>query len=400
MRMQRDASRFLAAGVLFLLACAAGHAAAAQNDSDKPQANELRFRVAHHHPDGACAGYLYVSQEKVGYKVVAPNEYQKHSFEIGRAEITVLQPWLVKGQTRNLVEIKTAHASYHFWLLPKNADLQAAPGSDLNHAALPAEKLIAAIRNPEVQLKRAAAKPTASDAGAASPAGDKPPAGSLEGIYVGFGIEHAHLQERAYYFTADGWVINNIPRVHMDNFDMAAYRKDPNNKLFVGRYRVDGNKINIVWSNNADRRDVIKYNPTGANPALDTYIPTCRCTGKTFSGRYHWPSPTDPRYVQFLPDGTFVDHGLTDQVVDPNPHGYAGLTDPPRDFRGTYSVKNQKLTFNFADGKHATLAFIAPQALEKASKFEWIGLGHGTGVKDAETVIVLMLYEEHYHVQP
>lgn len=97
----------------------------------------------------------------------------------------------------------------------------------------------------------------------------------------------------------------------------------------------------------------------------------------------------------------FFDHGLTDQIVAlPNPHGYAGITDPPRNFRGTYRIRNQRLTFHFADGKQATVAFIAPKALEKAPSFGWFGAGHGTGVPGAETVIVLMLYEEHYQVQP
>ena len=71
-----------------------------------------------------------------------------------------------------------------------------------------------------------------------------------------------------------------------------------------------------------------------------------------------------------------------------------------RNFRGAYSVRNQRLTFSFADGKQATVAFIAPKALEKAPSFGWIGVGHGTGVPGAETVVVLMLYEEHYQVQP
>jgi len=231
--------------------------------------------------------------------------------------------------------------------------------------------------------------------------GHKPSAGALAGVYVGFGLDHSHMGSRQYYFTADGWVINNIPRVNMDNFDMTAYRNDPSNKLFIGRYRVDGNQIHIVWANNADRRDVIKFSESAANPGIDTYIPTCQCTGKRFSGKYHWSSPTDQRYVHFLPDGTFLDHGLTDQVVGvPNPHGYSGITDPPRNFRGTYSIQNQRLTFNFADGKRATVAFIAPKAIEKAPAFEWFGLGHGTGVPGAETVVLLMLYEEHYQVEP
>lgn len=229
----------------------------------------------------------------------------------------------------------------------------------------------------------------------------KPPAGMLEGIYMGFTLDHSHMGHRNYYFTSDGWVINNIPRVNMDNFDMTAYRNDPSNKLFIGRYRVDGNQIHIVWANNADRRDVIKFSETAADPGIDTYIPTCRCTGKRFSGKYHWSSPTDQRYVQFFPDGRFFDHGLIDQVVGvPNPHGFAGITDPPRNFRGTYSIKNQRLTFNFSDSKQATVAFVAPKALERAPAFQWFGLGHGTGVPGAETVVLLMMYEEHYQVQP
>jgi hypothetical protein len=340
--------------------------------------------------------------------------------------------------------IKTGHATYHYRALPKETNVNAARRADLDANATPGEEPIRAMRNPERVLEQAAwkapapdadagtephveensygdaagaspvarantypkrAQPEGGDAAGSDPAAQKEAAhkvsaGMLEGIYVGFSLDHSHVGSRQYYFTSDGWVINNIPLVNMDNFDMTAYRKNASNKLFVGRYRVDGHQIHIVWANNADRREVIKYDEAAADPGIDTYIPTCRCTGKRFSGKYHWSSPSDKRYIQFFPDGTFFDHGLTDQVIDPNPHGYRGITDPPRNFRGTYDVRNQRLTFNFADGKHATVAFIAPKALERAPGFKWIGLGHGTGVPDAETVILLMLYEEHYQVQP
>jgi hypothetical protein len=443
MQMQRAFLGFLATIILTSLPCAA-------QENDSTQARQLRFRVVHAHFGNNCAGYLFVSQESVRYEALTPDNYKNHSFQIERPAITALQPWVLMGQVQNIVEIKTAHATYHFWVLHKGADLNTARSGNLNAIAAPAERLIAAIRDPEGTLKQVASKAPAPDAnaGSAAPAGGHAdadadgaspaarsqtsakrgpppaggdssaasdagqetqatqaartlPAGALEGIYVGFGLERSHMGHRDYYFTADGWVINNIPQVNMDNFDMTAYRNDPSNKLFIGRYRVDGNQIHIVWANNADRRDVIKYSETAANPGIDTYIPTCRCTGKRFSGKYHWSSPTDQRYVQFSPDGTFFDHGLTDQVVGvPNPHGYSGITDPPRNFRGTYSVRNQRLTFSFADGKQATVAFLAPKALEKAPAFEWIGVGHGSGVPGAETVIVLMLYEEHYQVQP
>lgn len=411
MKMQRTLSGLLATLILTFLPCVTVQSVAQGNDSAAAKPLKRRFSVVHVHLSDNCAGYLYVTEDSVRYKALVPKGYQSHSFEIQRAEITTLQPWVLRGQKKNIVEIKTAQATYHFWLLPKERDLNTAPSSNLDAIAAPAEKLIAAIRNPESGIKQSSSKAREGDTGSKSDAqgsdagseetDNKLPAGALEGVYVGFGIEHSHMHDNDYYFTADGWVINNIPRVNMDNFNMTAYRNNPSNKLFIGRYRVDGNQIHIVWANDANRRDLVKYNQASANPALNMYVPTCRCTGKRFSGKYHWSSPTDKRYIQFSPDGTFFDHGLTDQVVgEPNPHGYAGITDPPRNFRGTYSVHNQRLTFKFADGKQATVAFIAPKALAKAPAFKWIGLGHGSGVSDAETVIVLMLYEEHYQVQP
>ena len=441
--MQRASSGFLVTILVTLLIGATASVTAQDNHSSQPQPKKLRFTVVHAHFGNNCAGYLYVGQESVRYEAVAPANYASHSFQIERSAITALQPWVLMGQPQNVVEIKTAHATYHFWVMPKGTDPNVAHSSNLNASAAPADRLIRAIHDPEGFIQQELTKTRASedDAGAersgeegsdadadgsrdrASRKHGQPPAGGdssgdseagaqaegehkvaageLEGVYVGFSLDYSHTGSRQYYFTPDGWVINNIPQVNLDNFDMTAYRNDPSHKLFIGRYRVDGNKIRIVWANNADHRDVITYDERASEPGIDTYIPTCRCTGKRFSGRYHWSSPTDQRYVQFFPDGTFFDHGLTDQVVGlPNPHGYAGITDPPRNFRGTYAIHNQKLTFSFSDGKRATVAFIAPRALEKAPAFQWFGAGHDSGVRGAETVIVLMLYEEHYQVQP
>src|SRR5262249_45792002 len=91
-------------------------------------------------------------------------------------------------------------------------------------------------RQSEVRPTRPAA-PGAANRGQATqapPAAQKLPAGAQEGFYVGSGLERSNMGHRDYYFTADGWVINNIPLVNMDNFDMTAYRNDPSNKLFIG----------------------------------------------------------------------------------------------------------------------------------------------------------------------
>jgi len=288
MRMQRVFSGFLARVILSLLVCATGYAAVQENESGPAHTKERRISVVHAHFGNNCAGYLYVSQESLRYEVLAPENYKNHSFQIRRSEITALQPWVVMGQTLNVAEIKTAHATYHFWVLPKGTDPTTARSSNLNVTAAPAEKLIAAIRDPENGGKPPASKQPASgaeagsvppantnadaDANAASTAAPttsgkhrqppadsnaatateatqaahKLPAGALEGIYVGFGLDRSHMGQHTYFFTADGWVINNIPLVNMDNFDMTAYRNDPSNKLFIGRYRVDGNQIHIV----------------------------------------------------------------------------------------------------------------------------------------------------------
>jgi hypothetical protein len=102
---------------LALLHCANALAIAQDTDSNRPRPGEMRFHVVHAHLSGNCAGYFYVSQESVRYTAVVPENYKNHSFEIPRAEITALQQWVLMGQAQNVVEIKTAHATYHFWLL-------------------------------------------------------------------------------------------------------------------------------------------------------------------------------------------------------------------------------------------------------------------------------------------
>src|SRR5215470_15530937 len=159
MWIQKAFSGFLVTVTLSLLSSAA----AQESDSDAAQPKERRISVVHAQFGNNCAGYLYVSQVSLRYKVLAPANYRNHSFQIQRSEITALQPWVVMGQQQNVTEIKTAHATYHFWVLPKGTDPVAARGQNLNTIAAPAEKLIAAIRDPESGLNQSASKPTASD---------------------------------------------------------------------------------------------------------------------------------------------------------------------------------------------------------------------------------------------
>lgn len=215
----------------------------------------------------------------------------------------------------------------------------------------------------------------------------KVPPGMLEGFYVGgavsgrygTGIGRNHL-----YFTTDGWVLKIDLNNSMVGFDATAYRNKPDtNRSWIGRYRVDGNDIHILWQDYTEHRDVIHRNEAAANPAINVYIPECRCTGRHFAGKYLWGLATSGQYIQFFADGTFIDHGVTDQMIVPNP-----FFDRPRNQRGTYNIQNQSIIFSYTDGHRAMKTFLAPKAQEKAGTFDWIGLGINT------------LYEEHYQAQP
>ena len=109
----------------------------------------------------------------------------------------------------------------------------------------------------------------------------------------------------------------------------------------------------------------------------------CRCTGKKFSGKYNYGLATSGQYIQFFPDGTFLDHQVLDQLLVPS-----SFYDHPRTQRGTYSIHSQTMIFTFADSRRGRRTFYAPKAQEGGPTFDWIGLGWQT------------LYEEHHLSEP
>jgi hypothetical protein len=81
----------------------------------------------------------------------------------------------------------------------------------------------------------------------------------LEGIYAGFEIGIRGGLKRL-NFNPDGWVVKDIPQEGMIGFNFTAYRNDRNtNRSWVGRYRVDGDQIHIVWEDYPNHRDVIRH---------------------------------------------------------------------------------------------------------------------------------------------
>ncbi len=222
----------------------------------------------------------------------------------------------------------------------------------------------------------------------AAPAAETPhhlPPGALEGIYVGFALgSGGKVGLYRLNFNPDGWVVKDVPEEGMIGFDFTAYRNDPNtNRSWVGRYRVAGNSISILWQDYADDRQVITRNEASYSPGLDTYVPMCRCTGRKFSGKYNYGLATSGQYIQFFPDGTFLDRQVLDQMLVPN-----AFYDHPRTQRGTYSIQSQTMIFTFADSRRGMRTFYAPKAQEDGPTFDWIGLGWQT------------LYEEHHVSEP
>ncbi|HXP86089.1 MAG TPA: hypothetical protein VN841_15295 [Bryobacteraceae bacterium] len=365
------------------------------------QAGEARFPVAHFHFGTVCRGFLYVSSNGVRYEVVQPVKDRNHSFQISRGELTAVQPWIVAGRMQNIAEIRTARAVYHFGLLPSDGEVNSGGVFNANSAG-PAATLVAALQNPSGGSSLAAKRPPdAASAAGAGPAATAvqpdavssadpppPPAGMLDGIYVALDIPDQKV--RRLIFSPDGWVVKDIPQETMIGFNFTAYRNSPTqNRQFIGRYQVAGDTINIDWQDfrgpafgpnrEVVKRDEVNAHPVSLNIAWDIFIPMCRCTGKRFSGKYNWGQN---QYLQFSPDGTFLDYRVTDQLIVPSQ-----FYEHPRIQRGTYSIQSQTLILTFADGHRGTRTFIAPKAQEKEPIFDWIGLGWK------------QLYEENYEIR-
>jgi hypothetical protein len=206
--------------------------------------------------------------------------------------------------------------------------------------------------------------------------------GQLAGIYAGFELSATGgVGMKRLLFNPDGWVVKDVPKESMIGFDFTAYRNDHNtNRSWVGRYKVNGNKVDISWQDYAGNNTEITRNETTANPGWDVYVPMCRCTGHHFSGKYIWGND---QYLQFFTNGTFIDHQTLDQLLVNH-----SFYEHPRIQQGTYAIQQQTMIFTFSDGSRGMRTFYAPKAQETGSVFNFIGLGWH------------VLYEEHHANKP
>jgi hypothetical protein len=359
---------------------------------------ELRFPVALQLAGSWCYGYLSASEDRVRFEVVQPQADGKYSFEAPRAEVAVRQ-WVLLGAPQDAIELQVKGATYHMrWLVNAGELSTGAAHRWTPPLSQPPSALISAMQNPAATLAQSRRPPEnnpvptgnlAGPATAAAEAADAPP-GMLAGVYVATAGEDARPSNRQFLFYPDGMVMNGVPQEGMLGFDFNHYRAQDNpTRNWVGRYKVAGDEIQILWMNQfADpaNPDRIKRNETSAHPPVEMgwriFIPMCRCTGKRFSGTYRWGAPAADQFLQFFPDGTFIDHRVTDQLIVPS-----RFYEHPRIQRGSYQIERQTIIFIFADGHRGERTFLAPKVQENTPTFDWIDLGWQ------------MLFEESYRAR-
>jgi hypothetical protein len=390
------------------------------NPADQPStAKEIRFPVAYLHGGSWCYGFLYGSDDAVRFEVVQPESAKNFSFQAPRADVMIRQ-WILLGTPQDAIELKTRGATYHMiWLANANEILTGGARRWAPPASLPPYAMIAAMQNPAAALARGGVQPGNPAPNLGAPPGSAPgpptngvlpsanpapaasmtsvddspqdiPPGMLAGVYVSTVDSNLRPANSQYIFYPDGFVMNGIPPEGMLAFDFNHYRTENNpERNWVGRYKVEDDTIQILWINqftDPTRPDIILRNETSAHPPVRPgpriFIPMCRCTGKQLSGMYHWNAGVADQYIQFFPNGTFIDHGVTDQLIVPS-----RFYDHPRIQNGTYQIARQTIIFAFADGHRATRTFLAPKVQQGGPTFDWISLGRH------------MFFEENYRIK-
>lgn len=395
----------------------------ADSSNQAAPAKELRFPVAYLHGGSWCYGFLYGSDDRVRFEVVQPESAKGFSFEAPRAEVMIRQ-WVLLGTPQDAIELKFQGKTYHMrWLANPNEILNGGASRWTAPVALPPYALIAAMQNPAAALAQSSGQPVNPAMNQDAPSGLPPehaanapppggfgqppaaapqsggstafaddgpqelPPGMLAGIYVSTVNTNLRPTNDQYIFYPDGMIMHGVPEEGMLNFDFNHYRMQNNpDRNWVGRYQMSGDLIKIVWINQLAnpsfilRNETVAHSPASTGPQV--FFPICRCTGKQFSGVYHWNSAIGNQYIQFFPNGAFIDHGVLDQMITPS-----RFFDHPRIQSGRYQIARQTIIFAFADGHRAVRTFLAPKVQESEPRFEWISLGRQ------------MFFEQNYQMQ-
>jgi len=174
-------------------------------------------------------------------------------------------------------------------------------------------------------------------------------AGGLDGLYVGYKIRgmiglETHFEYIAFF--PDGNAIRYLPEEGLENFDFGAALRT--SRDYCGRYHVDGESFAITWADNNTESGVRK----GARLHIggDEYMPTSHSDGLKLNGTYRREGTDLARsYIRFTPDGRFAENGMLTLVA------YSGSNSSPGS--GSYHIKNNTLTLDYADGRRIPLSF-------------------------------------------
>ena len=356
----------------YVMACLSVIASSAQGQQ------ALRFPVLHMHTTSVCYGYLYVAIDSIRYEAVRPQSDQGHSFDVGRDQLQSVGRWVLFGRPQDVAELRVGGATYRFKLLTDTTQVRTrAQGGPSTTAP---NLLLAALRNPARIIAEAEsiARSRLDTTRAAAPAGEPrvavgrntppvAPAGMLDGVYNALTIgTGAHVIRRFLIFYPDGRVMNGMPEQGLEGFNVGAFFAKSGNEVDKGRYHVEGQQILIGWQYWPDHQDTVSYQTVGDLGSPDVYIPLCRCDGERFSGLYMWDTRSG---IEFFPNGSFVDHGVIDQLDTELGH----FTNP-RVRRGSYRVQNFTLYLDFQDGQHLQTSFGAPAFQAGNHAYNWISI--------------------------
>jgi len=192
----------------------------------------------------------------------------------------------------------------------------------------------------------------------------------LDGVYIGLEFSKFYagsINHRLLIFYPDGWVQDGMPGAGLDGFSFVSYRSNPTNQGSVGRYRVEGMQISMIWQEWPTDREFIRLDVNAADfrePSV--YIAACRCTGTRFAGVYEWDEKST---LEFSLEGTFVDRRVIDQLDTD-----LGFFNTPRVRHGTYLIQNNSLILTYSDGQRLKTSFAASALGEQRQTVDWISI--------------------------
>ena len=374
----------------------------ASNASDTDNETQQRFPVAHAHFGTWCMGYLSITSDSIRYEVLRPERDKGHSFRLKRTEIAAVRPWVFGNRPTNAVEIRTAHQTYHFWLMQSETDLredrkpgwrpaEAAPANVLMAALEGAPALTATGRSTAV----AAAQPYPSNPrSSAANVPASPMQARLSGIYrarakegtdpsSSLDISDLAARTPAYsylVFFPSGRVKRGLVISGLDSYnDEFSMRTDiasgGKTSAQWGMYRISGDRGRISFADTSGGRQLVSglkgevWDMVLYQDRLEingeTYFLLDSGRGKPLEGTYKPFGDMKQPGISFTPDGEFIDEGILNYGAMANLSYGAGTGvaigyKTPNGGRGTYRVSNYTLTLNYTNSSPAALFYLNP----------------------------------------